>query len=105
MHDVSDDGPVPKQLAGRHVVTCEPGVYFVPLLLDRAAADAKQRGLVNWDALRPFMDVGGVRIEDNVVVLDGAQRLAAGGARSFNLTVEAGCPKGMQDIEAIMRAE
>jgi Xaa-Pro dipeptidase len=50
------------------VVTIEPGVYFIDLLLAEARAD-RRATLVDWaqvEALRPF---GGIRIEDNVVAL------------------------------------
>lgn len=43
VHDVgTGDGPVPAQLQPGHVVTCEPGVYFMPLLMDRARANSSQ---------------------------------------------------------------
>jgi Xaa-Pro dipeptidase len=49
------------------VVTMEPGLYFIPQLLDAARADARS-GRINWrrvDSLRKF---GGVRIEDDLAV-------------------------------------
>ena len=48
------------------VVTIEPGIYFIDLLLKKARADDRGKSIC-WDvvdALRPF---GGARIEDNVV--------------------------------------
>ena len=58
-----------------HVFTVEPGLYFIPMLLE--ALHGSEAGAdVNWakvDALRPC---GGIRIEDNVVVTsDGADNL------------------------------
>jgi Xaa-Pro dipeptidase len=57
------------------VVTIEPGVYFIDLLLAEARADGRA-ALIDWtqvEALRPF---GGIRIEDNVVALpDGPRNL------------------------------
>jgi len=50
------------------VVTIEPGIYFIDLLLAEAHAD-QRAGLIDWalvESLRPF---GGIRIEDNVVAL------------------------------------
>lgn len=49
------------------VVTMEPGLYFIPQLLDAARAD-KRSGCINWgrvDSLRKF---GGIRIEDDLAV-------------------------------------
>ena len=58
-----------------HVFTVEPGLYFIPMLLD-ALRESEAGADVNWakvDALRPC---GGIRIEDNVVVTgDGADNL------------------------------
>ena len=51
------------------VLTVEPGLYFIDMLLDELRGTAAE-SQVNWtrvDALKPF---GGVRIEDNVRVLD-----------------------------------
>lgn len=49
------------------VVTMEPGLYFIPQLLEAARSDARS-GRINWrrvDSLRKF---GGVRIEDDLAV-------------------------------------
>lgn len=57
------------------VVTMEPGVYFIDLLLDEARADSRC-GKINWvrvEQLRPF---GGIRIEDDLAVTaSGAENL------------------------------
>lgn len=53
------------------VVTIEPGIYFIDMLLERLKA-GPHAGEVDWsrvDAFRPF---GGIRIEDDVVCTDGA---------------------------------
>ena len=58
-------------LEPRMVVTIEPGIYFIDMLLDALRA-GPQAGSVDWsrvDAFRPF---GGIRIEDDVVCTDGA---------------------------------
>lgn len=61
------------------VFTIEPGLYFIPQLLERARAESAE--LIDWaavDELRPF---GGIRIEDNLAI-------GAGGAAIRNLTRE-----------------
>ena len=49
------------------VFTVEPGIYFIPLLLDALRADPHGRD-VNWPKVEAFLPCGGVRIEDNVAV-------------------------------------
>ena len=52
------------------VVTIEPGLYFIDMLLD----ELKAKGLgdsVNWEAVARFRPYGGIRIEDDVVCTDG----------------------------------
>ena len=53
-----------------HVITVEPGLYFIPLLLDALAATDAGRD-VNWERVDAFRPCGGVRIEDNVLVTSG----------------------------------
>jgi Xaa-Pro dipeptidase len=50
-----------------HVVTIEPGLYFIPLLLDPVRQD--ERGAnVDWDVVEELLPCGGIRIEDDVLV-------------------------------------
>lgn len=52
------------------LMTVEPGVYFVPALLDDPERRERFADRVDWDALAPWRPVGGVRIEDNVLITD-----------------------------------
>lgn len=54
-----------------YVVTVEPGLYFIPALLQDPARRARFRDVVAWDRLEPHLRLGGVRIEDNLVITDG----------------------------------
>ena len=57
------------------LMTVEPGVYFVPTLLDDPERRERFAGMVNWDALERWRPVGGVRIEDNVLITDAEPRI------------------------------
>lgn len=60
-------------LATDFVITIEPGIYFIPSLLDRMKRTALGRS-VNWDNIAALLPCGGIRIEDNVLVTDTAAR-------------------------------
>ncbi len=51
-----------------YIVTVEPGLYFIPALLNDPARRAKYRDAVNWTLVDQHRDIGGVRIEDNLLV-------------------------------------
>ena len=57
------------------VVTVEPGIYFVPTLMDRWRAEGKFTSFINDDAFDAYRDFGGVRLEDDVLVLDDGYRV------------------------------
>ena len=50
------------------VITIEPGVYFIAALLHDREKRRTHRGRVDFDLAERFLDFGGVRIEDDVVV-------------------------------------
>jgi Xaa-Pro aminopeptidase len=50
------------------VITVEPGVYFIPALLHDPEVRKKHRGRVDFTKAEAYLDLGGVRIEDDVVV-------------------------------------
>lgn len=49
------------------VFTIEPGLYFIPLLLEAERDSAKGKSL-NWSLIEDLYPFGGIRIEDNVLV-------------------------------------
>jgi Xaa-Pro aminopeptidase len=54
-----------------YTVTIEPGLYFIPALLDDPEHRQRYRGDVDWERVDQMKHLGGVRIEDNVLVTDG----------------------------------
>ena len=50
------------------LMTVEPGLYFVPALLDDPERREKFKNAVAWDALDRWRKVGGIRIEDNILI-------------------------------------
>lgn len=51
------------------VFTIEPGLYFIPLLLDKERSSTRGR-LINWDVVDTLLPLGGIRIEDNILVTE-----------------------------------
>jgi Xaa-Pro aminopeptidase len=54
-----------------YTMTVEPGLYFIPALLCDPERRARYKHAVAWDRVDGLLEVGGVRIEDNVLVTDG----------------------------------
>jgi Xaa-Pro aminopeptidase len=59
-------------LAPGYVVTIEPGLYFIPALLNEPTRRERYRHCVNWPLVEQHLALGGVRIEDNILVTTGA---------------------------------
>ena len=55
------------------VVTIEPGLYFIDLLL-APLRQGEHANAIDWDRVEAFRPYGGIRIEDDVVCTDGAPR-------------------------------
>ena len=73
------------------VLTIEPGLYFIPALLEPALADKSMSGYLNKRRLKDLFNFGGIRIEDNVIVRDDGYE---------NLTT---VPKIRYELELLMR--
>ena len=55
-----------------YVVTIEPGLYFIPPLLQDPVRRATYHDCINWPLVDSYQQLGGVRIEDNILVTAGA---------------------------------
>ena len=79
-------------LAPGYVVTIEPGVYFVPALLNDPARRERYAEMVDWDVVDGMLNFGGIRIEDDVLITaDG------------NDVMSDALPSAAAEIEAIRR--
>ena len=66
-------------LATGHVVTVEPGLYFIPALLNDPARRERFRDCVNWPLVEQHLHIGGVRIEDDLLITTGAPEVLTRG--------------------------
>ena len=79
-----------RRLVSGNVITDEPGIYFIPALIEKWKKEGKGAGFVNFAALEAYYDFGGIRIEDDVLVTgNGARRLGAKRLPASSAEVEA----------------
>lgn len=83
-----------KELKPGHVITVEPGCYFIPQLIDNWKSDNKHTEFINFDKLDDYRDFGGIRIEDDIVVTENSHRIL--GKKPI--------PKTIQEVEAACNA-
>lgn len=73
------------------VFTVEPGIYFIPALIDKWAQENLHPDFIDYEKLAPYRNFGGCRIEDDVLV-------TATGAKVLG----PGIPKTVAEVEAAM---
>jgi len=64
-----------KAVEPNYVVTVEPGIYFIPGLIDQWRSENKLAQFVNYEALEAYRDFGGIRLEDDLLVTDQGYRV------------------------------
>ena len=57
-----------RRLEEGFVVTDEPGIYFIPALIDDWRASGHCKEFLNFDMLETYKDFGGIRIEDDLLI-------------------------------------
>lgn len=64
-----------RELEPGFVLTVEPGLYFIPELIDMWRSEAKFKDFINYDKAEKFKQFGGIRIEDNVLITENGYEL------------------------------
>lgn len=83
-----------KVLKPGFVVTDEPGLYFIPTLIDIWKAQGKHKDFINYEMVETFKDFGGIRIEDDLLITNEGNRVLG---RPI--------PKTIEDVEATCAQE
>ena len=76
------------------ILSDEPGIYFIPYLLEKGFSDEKVSKYFVQDKIKEYYDFGGVRIEDDILITD---------VGCVNLT--AGLPRTTEEIEKAMKGD
>ncbi len=79
-----------KALQPGYVLTVEPGIYFIPELIDMWKADGKFTEFIDYGQVEKYKKFGGIRIEDDVLVTDTGHRVLG-----------KPIPKTVQDVEGL----
>ena len=53
-----------------HAITIEPGIYFIPQLIDNWKAENKLSDFINYDVLENYKNFGGIRLENDYYIDD-----------------------------------
>ena len=59
-----------RRLQKGFVMTDEPGIYFIPHLIDLWKSQNMHKDFINYEAIEPFRNFGGVRLEDDIIITD-----------------------------------
>lgn len=82
-----------RRLQKGFVVTDEPGIYFIPALIDEWKAGGHCKEFINFDLLETYKDFGGIRIEDDILITEDGCRFIG----------EKRIPYHPKDVEAFMQ--
>ncbi|MDZ7400806.1 MAG: aminopeptidase P family protein [candidate division KSB1 bacterium] len=64
-----------KELVPGHVLTVEPGIYFMPELISQWKNEGRHKSFINYDKVEATIGFGGIRIEDDVLVTSKGHRV------------------------------
>lgn len=64
-----------RRLQPGFVMTDEPGIYFIPALIDKWKAEGMHREFLNYDKIEQYRDFGGIRLEDDILITENGCRV------------------------------
>ncbi|MFB2118832.1 aminopeptidase P family protein [Parapedobacter sp. 2B3] len=64
-----------KELQAGYVLTVEPGLYFIPELMDRWKAEKRLAQFIDYQKVDAFRNFGGVRVEDDILITANGHRV------------------------------
>jgi Xaa-Pro aminopeptidase len=64
-----------RRLEPGFVLTDEPGIYFIPALIDLWKNEGKFTDFINYDKVETYKDFGGIRIEDDILITDDGHKV------------------------------
>ncbi len=82
-----------RELKPGFVLTNEPGVYFIPELIDMWQAEGKFKDFINYEKLNDYRTFGGIRLEDDILITETGSRIL--GDKRIPITVA--------EVEEMMR--
>lgn len=82
-----------KRLKENFVITNEPGIYFIPELIDQWKAEKKFEQFINYDKVETYKDFGGIRLEDDILVTSNGCRIMG----------DERIPISVEEVEDLMR--
>jgi len=64
-----------RKLQKGFVITNEPGLYFIPALIEKWYNEKINHSFINFEQVRKYLDFGGIRLEDDILVTDNGARI------------------------------
>jgi Xaa-Pro aminopeptidase len=74
-----------RRLQTGFVLTVEPGIYFIPALIDKWKSEKINTSFINFDRVDEYVGFGGIRLEDDILITENGARILG---KRIPITVE-----------------